>query len=255
MSSETETLPYSVLADIYDQVMSDVDYETWADYLDEIILTHHPNALSLLELACGTGNIALTLEELDQYNIKATDLSESMIRVAKTKGVQISSAVDFQVMDFLEPDIHESFDVIYMTFDSLNYLHKEQEILRLHDNAKRLLNRDGIFIYDFTTPRNSRKAIQFLNYENRTLENGIRFSRNSTYDAKLRVHSNEFLIEKESTFNRTEIYREVHLQKIYTLGQITEMIRKTEFTILDAYNSFTLEPATDLSLRVTMVLQ
>ena len=56
---------YTVLADIYDRVMSDVDYETWADYIDEIILEHRPEAENLLELACGTGTIALSLEELD----------------------------------------------------------------------------------------------------------------------------------------------------------------------------------------------
>lgn len=255
MNSETSSAPYTVLAEIYDEVMSDVEYETWSDYIDEIILMHHPEARILLELACGTGTMAFTLEELDQYKITATDRSEAMIGIAKNKAKKIGSSVNFQVMDFLNPDLEGPFDVIYMTFDSLNYLHDKQQIISLHHRVKPLLGKEGIFIYDFTTPRNSRKAILFLNHEERTLNNGISFSRRSEYDAKARIHTNNFLIQKRSSEGEITSFREIHRQKIYTLSEIRALISETEFTILASYNSFVLEPASEKSLRVTMVLQ
>ena len=250
--------PYSILADIYDHVMSDVDYETWADYIDEIILTHNPNAESLLELACGTGTVALSLEELDCYKIMATDGSEEMIRVAIKKGMLNGSEVIFKPMNFLDFDLlHDRFDVVYMIFDSLNYLHHESEIIKLHENVKNVLNPDGIFIYDFTTPRNSRKAIRYLNRQEKKIGEQIRYYRDSSYDADKQIHTNRFKIDKNQDGVQKNVFSfsEIHQQKIYTLEQMRTIIGKTDFTILEAYNGFELKPANQKSLRITMVLQ
>lgn len=249
--------PYSALANIYDHVMSDVDYETWADYIDEIILTHHPEASRLLELACGTGTVALSLEELDCYSITATDGSAEMIHEAIKKATEKYSEIHFKQMDFLKFDLTEKFDVVYMIFDSLNYLHHDSEIIKLHKNVRSVLNPDGIFIYDFTTPINSRKAIRHLNRQKQEIDSSIRYFRDSSYDARQRVHTNSFKIEmkqgEDDSFSVS--FSEIHQQKIYTLEQITSIIDETDFTILEAYDGFQLRPANEKSLRITMVLQ
>ena len=63
---------YSKLAQLYDTLMSDVDYESWADYIDEIMQTHHPDPIEIMEVACGTGSITLSLAELECYKITGT---------------------------------------------------------------------------------------------------------------------------------------------------------------------------------------
>lgn len=258
MSLETKIIPpYSSLADIYDDVMSDVDYETWADYIDEIIITHHPEAAKLLELACGTGTIALSLEELDCYEITATDGSSDMVRVAKKKGVSVNSAVLFEVMDFKNIQSSTLFDVVYLIFDSINYLKEEDQIIKLHQDVKNILAPNGIFIYDFTTPRNSRKAVEYLDNDYHSIGNKYRYQRESTYDAKNQIHTNIFqieLLDHEGNAD-SDLFREVHQQKIYSQEYMRSLIEKTEFTILEAYDGFQLLPAHKNSLRITMVLQ
>lgn len=248
---------YTVLADIYDRVMSDVDYETWADYIDEIILEHRPEAENLLELACGTGTIALSLEELDCYKITATDASEDMIRIAKNKALKVNSGIEFKTMNFLNLQLEKKFDVVYMVFDSINYLHNEEDILKLHKEIKKVLNPDGIFIYDFTTPRNSRKAIKFLNNEVKYVKNRFRYQRESSFDPVSKIHTNIFQIELKNgeDGNTVEKYEEKHQQKIYSQSEIEALIKKTDFTILQAYDGFELKPAHQKSLRISMVLQ
>ncbi|MCG2588098.1 class I SAM-dependent DNA methyltransferase [Rhodohalobacter sulfatireducens] len=248
---------YSVLADIYDIVMADVDYETWADYIDEIILMHQPTARSILELACGTGTIALSLEELDCYEISATDGSPDMIRIARQKAAKANSEINFQTMNFLNLSFERSFDVIYMVFDSLNYLHTKEDIIQLHKEVKNILNPGGIFVYDFTTPRNSRKAIRFLNNESKTIDGEYRYHRESSFNAKERIHTNRFHIEKldETNGDIIEKFEEQHQQKIYTLDDIQSIIKKTDFEVVQAYDGFELKPAHKKSLRVTMVLK
>lgn len=249
--------PYTSLADIYDVVMSDVDYETWADYIDEIIITHNPGASQLLELACGTGTIALSLEELDCYNITATDGSDDMIRVAKKKGASVNSEIQFEVMDFNNIKNDHLYDVVYLIFDSINYLKEENQILKLHHDVKNILAPSGIFIYDFTTPRNSRKAVKYLDNDFHSIGNSFRYQRESSYDAKNQIHTNIFQIEqlKKKGETVTDIFKEIHRQKIYTQEYIRSLIEKTEFTILEAYDGFQLLPAHKNSLRITMVLQ
>lgn len=253
----TQKNNYSALADIYDEIMDDVDYETWTDYIDDIILAHHPESLEVLELACGTGTMALSLEELDCYSITATDASSHMIRIAREKAARIQSGVDFHPMNFLDLKFDKTFDVVFMVFDSINYLHSEQNILDLHQQVKNVLNPGGIFIYDFTTPRNSRKAIHFLNNEQRVINKRYRYRRNSVYDEKEKIHINKFYIEKTHPFSGAvlETVKEEHHQKIYTLQEIETMIKKTDFKILQAYDGFELKPAHPRSLRITMVLQ
>lgn len=248
---------YSVLADIYDIVMADVDYETWADYLDEIILMHQPKARNILELACGTGTIALSLEELDCYYITATDGSADMIRIAQEKAARAGSQIDFRPMNFLDLSFEKKFDVVYMVFDSINYLHTKDKIRQLHREVKKVLNPGGIFLYDFTTPRNSRKAIRFLNNESKVVNEKFRYHRESSFNAKKRIHTNLFHIEKmdKKNGNTIEKFEEQHQQKIYTFEEIKNIVNKTDFSILEAYDGFELKPAHKNSLRITMVLQ
>lgn len=248
---------YSVLAEIYDAVMKDVDYEAWTDYIDEIIMMHHHEARDVLELACGTGTMALSMEELGYYNITATDLSPEMIQKARIKAKKADSDVHFQTLNFLDIDLNKSFDAVFMVFDSLNYLHSKEDIATLHAQVYDILNPGGIFVYDFTTPRNSKKAIRYLNDEQDTIKNSYTYYRSSQYDEKNRIHTNTFDIKKinEPASSAPSVFREEHQQKIYTMNDIMPIVKESPFRLLKAYDGFELKPAHKRSLRITMVLR
>lgn len=144
-----------------------------------------------------------------------------------------------------------------MIFDSINYLTEEEQILKLHHDVQKILSPNGIFIYDFTTPRNSRKAVKYLDNNYHLIGDSYRYQRESSYDAKNQIHTNIFQIEQLSNGeNRVaELVKEIHQQKIYTHEYMRSLVQKTEFTILEAYDGFQLLPAHKNSLRITMVLQ
>lgn len=248
---------YSVLAEIYDAVMKDVDYEAWADYIDEIIMMHHHEARDILELACGTGTMALSMDELGYYNITATDISPEMIEKAKKKANDAGSDVKFKTLDFLNIDLNQTFDAVFMVFDSLNYLHSKEDIAALHEQVCNILNPGGIFVYDFTTPRNSKKAIRYLNDEQDTVDDRYTYHRSSQYDEDSRIHTNTFEIEKlsDQSASASSVYREEHHQKIYTMSDIMPIVEESPFRLLKAYDGFELKPAHKRSLRITMVLR
>lgn len=250
---------YTALASVYDKVMEEVNYELWGDFIDEIMQTHHPDPYDILELGCGTGSLALSLDELMCYDIYATDNSPEMIEIARSKARNmITSRVRFGLLDFLDLTSlrPRRFDVILLTFDSINYLLQNNRIIRLFNQVKHVLRPNGIFIFDFTTPRNSEQAITSLDGEEGYSGN-FYYHRNSRYDTEERIHTNTFTIQllDEQRERVIKSFCEVHKQRIYSLREIQQLVKQSELEILSQYEGFDLVEADHDSLRVTMTLQ
>lgn len=247
---------YTSLAPLYDRLMIDVDYESWADYIDEIFQLHHPYPEKLLELACGTGSLAISLDGFGYYQITATDLSAEMVEIAQLKAAEAEVDVQFRPMNFLNIDIDETFDGIYSVFDSINYLHDASQILEMLKQCERVLKPGGLLVFDFSTPKNSMEAVDYLNNEEAT-SGRFRFYRKSRYDHKNRMHYNEFDIEELAADGKTVIseLKEVHEQRIYSLQEILEIVDQTSYHLVAKYGDFDLLDANEESARVTIVLR
>lgn len=252
-----ESPEYSALAHIYDTVMDDVDYESWANFIDEVLQVNHHDPITIMELACGTGSIALSLDELMCYDIMATDKSPQMIEIARHKKRKQMADVDFRVMDFLNIKLNKKFDAVISTFDSVNYLHDPKQVVQMLEEVQKILTPESIFVFDFTTPKNSIQSIQYLNNEEGYAPDNFRFFRKSKYDPRDQIHYNTFTIEKLAEDEETvlEKFQEVHKQRIYTLAEMLDIIGETEYTVLAKYDGFDLVDADSSSLRITMVLQ
>lgn len=247
---------YTSLAPLYDTLMEDVDYESWADFIDEIMQTHHFNPIKILELACGTGSLALSLAELECYTITATDLSPSMIEVAKKKALNFELDINFFPMNYLEINLDETFDCIFSIFDSINYLKQPNEIKVFLENTFRILKPGGLLIFDFSTPKNSMESVDFLNNEEGDTGR-FRFFRNSRYDTAEKIHYNEFDIEELDVHTGKVInsFTEVHTQRAYSLNEILSIVEQTPYHLVAKYEGFDLIDADENSARVTMVLK
>ena len=247
---------YSAIAPIYNEIMKDVDYEDWADFIDAIIQEHRPEAVSLLELACGTGQIAMYLEELECYDITATDFSEEMLEIGQRIADFREMGIIWKQQDFFNINLEQQYDVVMALFDSVNYIRKEEEMLRFFENVAKVMHPKSIFIFDFTTPQHSEVVAEKLNDEGITTDN-YRFERRSFYIPTERTHVNEVEIEKLDTSRENILYRdrEVHRQRIYPFAEMKTLIRRSGLEVEAAYEDFDLVDATGESERITMVLR
>ena len=59
---------YESFASVYDMFMSDVDYDRWVEYVEEIWKKFNIDPKIVCELGCGTGNITLRLAENGRYD-------------------------------------------------------------------------------------------------------------------------------------------------------------------------------------------
>ena len=105
-------------------------------------LLSNNNISNILEINCGTGEDAIWLAK-QGFNVTATDISEKMISIAKTKESQNSIA-------FIQADINDlsvyfptqKFDLIFSNFGGLNCL-SEIQLELFFKNASQLLTEKG----------------------------------------------------------------------------------------------------------------
>ncbi|MEX2478723.1 MAG: class I SAM-dependent methyltransferase [Gracilimonas sp.] len=251
-----QTEIYSALAHLYDTLMKDVDYEMWADFIDEVIQTHHSNPEDVMELACGTGAISLYLAQFDEYNLTATDQSDAMVEKARQKAAEQEAEIQFHTLDFRDINSSQKYDVIFSVFDSVNYLHSKEDILKMLKGCEQILKPDGLLIFDFSTPQNSLEAVDYLNNEEGSF-GSYRYFRESRYEPAEQFHYNKFDIEVLAEDGKTVLrsFNEVHKQRIYSLKEMLSILEQTSYHQVAKYEGFDLIDADENSTRVTMVLR
>lgn len=110
---------FSESAGLYDLVYSSFkDYPAEASKLAGVIRGVHPDALRVLDVACGTGEHARLLTERYGFHADGLDLDPGMIRIAAGK----NPVGDFRVADMTDFDLPGRYDVVTCLFSSIGYV-------------------------------------------------------------------------------------------------------------------------------------
>ncbi len=240
---------YSKLAQVYDDLMYHVDYVKWIDYIDEILFSYKRDFCKLIDIACGTGTMAILFQQRG-YNTTGSDGCAGMIEQAQEKSIYHEIPLPFYTMNMTEISLEEKFDAVICLYDSINYVLKREGVEKTLQNAWNLLNEGGIFVFDICTEENS---IRFFDgYEDKGETRDYKYIRHSKYNSKDKIQFNTFyLFSKDGT----EYFKEVHHQKIYTIGEMMELVDKSLFTFKGKYHDFSFEPPNLYSERIHFVLQ
>ena len=219
---------YSLFARYYDEYMAHVEYDSWVDFiLGRYTRRYKKSPGKVLELACGTGNIASRLVRRG-FAVDGTDISEAMLHIARVKPF----AANFKQANMLDPIKNDKYDLILLLFDSLNYLRQPEEINILLENAGNALTPEGMFIFDVSTIRNCRDNFDgFINIEDN--KQGFVIHESEFEQGKLlQTNHITFFVPQGGLFQR---YDEYHLQKIYPVKTIIEFIESSCFKLLGVY--------------------
>ena len=239
--------PYSILAAGYDVVMEHVAYGEWAEYVHNIIHANRPGAHLILELGCGTGSLALELQQMGSYLYLGSDKSSQMIQVARRKVEKANIAIRFEVADFTNFRIDTPVDVVLLLYDGLNYLLEKSQIVSLMRCVYQALKPGGLFIVDQSTPINSKNNEAF--FEDVGKVEDFEFVRYSIYDDQTQLHTTTL----DLTVGKLR-FQEQHIQRAYDLNEIRQIFRDTGYEEMAAYDGFSLHTATEASERVHWVL-
>lgn len=257
-------------ADIYDRLntsLSDLKfYKRW--------LPQNKDA-KILELCCGTGRLTIPITK-DGYNISGVDYTASMLERAKEKASQAGLKINFIEADIRTLNLQEKFDLIFLPFNSIHHLYKNEDLFEVLKVVRNHLKEKGLFLLDCFNPNiryivekekeqqviaeyttNDRRKVlieQSMHYENATQINRIKWH----YFIDNEFHSIQnmdmrlfFPQELDSYFNQTgfniihkfgdftgEVFNNDSEKQIYILA-LKNM--NTDFTIRIAQQSDALE--------------
>ncbi len=242
-----EVPSYSRLAAIYDYVMRHVDYVHWSDYIESLFVRHDAVPPRILDLACGTGSLALELRRR-AYGVTGADGCEEMLVKAREKAKRQGYDISFFLKDLLDLCGLEQYEGVLCLYDSINYLMSLQDVERAFDEIHQVVAPGGIFIFDICTETNSLRY--FRDMTDRDKGDGFSYERRSYYDSGIQY--NEFKIEFSDI---GEVVQEVHQQRIYPLAEITQILESSAFEVEAAYDGFGTTSPTEHSDRVHFVLR
>lgn len=227
---------YGKLADYYDFLMKDVDYNSWYKFIINEIKKSKISTDKVLEIGCGTGNITGYLKkDLNIKKVTAVDISEEMLVKLQDK-IGYSNKVEVLAVDIVDMRVEKKYNVILACCDTINYI-LEENIETVFKKIYNSLEQDGIFHFDINSYYKLRHILGnniFVNEE----KNIFYTWENEFFEdtEECMFHLNFFVKnEKDSGYNR---FTEEHIEKAYKEEDIVDLLEKIGFKDIKLYYDF-----------------
>ena len=148
-------MSYGYFAEFYDSFTDDVNYDKIEKFVCSLLSREGINGGLLLDLACGTGSLAVRLSEKG-YSVIGTDVSPEMLSVAQQKAAVKNADILFLCQDMTQLNLYGTIICTVCTLDSLNHLKSLDEIKKVFSSF-RFLRRRAEFSFLTSTPFTSTK--------------------------------------------------------------------------------------------------
>lgn len=222
---------FETFALIYDQVMDDSLYDDWLTFT----LRHLNGQKRLLELACGTGELAIQFAK-QGFEVTALDLSEEMLTVANQQAQEKQAVVQFVQADMLDLSDIGSYEIVTCYSDSICYLADEKEVQKAFKQVYQVLKEEGIFLFDVHSLYQMDKIFPDYNYHYQTEDFAFLWESYPTEKPHSIEHFLTFFIKNgEETFIRED---ELHLERTYPLETYETLLKQAGFNRVELCADF-----------------
>ena len=242
---------YSQFANVYDCLMSDVDYKKRTSYLLKLFKKHGKTPTLLLDLACGTGGFS---NEMASRGIEVigVDMSEEMLGVARENSAERDLDVLYLCQKAEELDLYGTVDGAICCLDSLNHITNIKNLEKALKKVSLFLEKDCLFIFDVNTVYKHREVLA-----NNTFvieQNGVFCVwQNEFDDKKLMTNiSLDFFVEEEN--GSYERFSEDFSERAYTDEELCALLEKCGFLLEAVYGDLTeKEPMENCERKIFVV--
>lgn len=225
---------YTYLSLAYDALMYDVDYGKWADYIIKLLcLGGIQKGASLLDAACGTGNISLKLYKAG-YNVIASDSSENMLNMATDKFKKAGADIPVINQDIRSIALHKKADAVICACDGVNYLQNDEDVLSFLQSAYGNLTAGGMLLFDISSEYKLKEVIADGVFCDET-EDMAYIWKNSFKDG-LSIMDLTLFVKQGELFKR---YTEQHVQKGHNQEILQNLLYKAGFKDINCYGFLT----------------
>ena len=237
-------------ANIYDGMntnLADLDfYKRW--------LPKNKNA-RILELCCGTGRLTIPIAK-DGYDISGVDNMPSMLEQAKVKADKGGLEVEFIEADIRTLDLPEKYDLIFIPFNSIHHLYKNDDLFKAFQAVKNHLKDGGLFLLDCFNPN-----IQFIVEGEKEQKEIAKYTTNDGRDILIKQIMR---YENKTQINRIEWHYYINGKfdsiqnldmRLYFPQELDSYLEWNGFNIMNKFGGFEEEAFNDNSLKQIFVCQ
>ena len=221
---------YHELAGSYDRLTNDVDYEAVVAFYNEILRKEGVNPRTAVDLACGTGSVALLLAR-QGLRVTAVDMSEEMLTAAAQKAAQMENPPVFACQMLQELRLPRGVDLAVCALDSLDYILDPVDCAEAIRRVYKALNPGGIFIFDVNTPEKLRAmdGQVFLDEDD-----DVYCVWRGEFDEQTNIcsYGMDLFQRRGDVWNRSF---EEHREYAYSQDQLTDYLRQAGFTSIAVY--------------------
>ena len=230
---------YTDFADVYDELMADVDYRGWAAFYAGLMNAYGLAQGRVCECACGTGNLTIPLARYG-YQMTGVDLSQEMLFHASNKARAAGLGIPFVRQDMRKLRLHRPMDAVLATCDGVNYLLEEADVAAFFSAAWTALRPGGCLFFDVSTPAKLRNALgsQLIGYDSEEITylwQNAYHERTAILDLRLAI----FLRQPDGSYRRID---EAQKQKAHSMQTLTGLLQQCGFTQINVYADGRPEP-------------
>lgn len=235
-------------ANIYDGMNTDLTdlkfYKKW--------LPKNKDA-RILELCCGTGRLTLPIAR-DGYKICGVDISSSMLKQAKEKASEIGLEVDFIEADIKTLNLSEKYDLIFIPFNSIQHLYKNEDLFQALNTVKKHLKENGLFLLDCYSPniqyivegeKERKKIAEYVTKDGRK----VLIRQKMRYESKTQINCIEWEYYIDGEYDSIQNLD----MRLYFPQELDSYLEWNGFTIIHKFGNFKEEEFIDSSEKQIFV--
>lgn len=243
---------YQNFAFIYDQFMENVQYQDWADFVEEVLNSNEIKGDKILELACGTGNVTGLLRKKG-YDMTGIDISEDMLTIAQEKSYENNLKIKYLKQDMRTLNLNKSkYDAVVSFCDGINYIIEEEDLGAVFENVYKHLNDEGIFIFDISTEYKLKNTLGQNTFAETSEDSAYIWE--NYYDERTRILEFDLniFIEEDEMYTR---HFESHRQKAHRSDELCSKLEEIGFKNIKVYGSIDFSPEKEDSERIYICVQ
>lgn len=221
---------YRYLADWFEYLNDDCDYEKWSQYLITEL-----KAFPLkkgLDVGCGSGYFTRAFYRAG-FEMTGLDISGEMLAKAEELSLKEGVKIPFLLGDIVAFSSPQKYDFVTAVNDCFNYV-PQNKILSAFKKVKGVLRAGGVFLFDISSKRKFQEKIaNTVSVDDR--EDITYLSFNSLRENQAVMDVSLFIKDRDGKYERKD---ERHVQYVYTVDEIEDNLKKAGFTILKTFGHF-----------------
>lgn len=228
--------------------MSHVEYGEWVQLIRRTIDRHARRRVSsVFEIGAGTGILGERLRA-EGFEYIGSDLSFAMCREAHRRSRGCVCA------DGRALPLKRRFDLVLFLYDGINYLGARADYDALFREVRRVLEPQGLFLFDITTDANSRRY--FSDFYDCEDFGDSAYIRHSYYDEVAGIQHNEFAVfHREDGTDLFKRFDEHHVQRVLPSTTIQAWVPEDLFEIVGIWDGYGFRRGTRSSERIHFLLR